>query len=328
MKNVKCRSLRDDGAPAFDINYILLLATLNAEEPDVNLTAYLDERRRLIEDALDRYLPSTTCRPERLHEAIRYSVLAPGKRLRPILVLASAESVGGRPEDVLPTACALECIHAFSLIHDDLPCMDNDDYRRGRLTNHKVYGEAMAMLAGDALLTFAFELIAENAAVVPGERIVPVVKMISVATGTAGMVGGQVIDIESEGKDISSDTLQFIHAQKTGALLTASSLAGALLCGANDAQQESLKQYGRSIGLAFQIADDILDVVGDQEKIGKPVGSDEKSDKATYPKLFGLEESRRMAHAEVAKAVDALQHFGLSAEPLRGIARFIVERDL
>ncbi len=294
----------------------------------MDLQAYLETRRGLVERALDSYLPRISERPERLHEAVRYSVLAPGKRIRPILALASAEAVGGRVEDVLPTACALECIHAFSLIHDDLPCMDDDEYRRGRLTNHMVYGEAMAMLAGDALLTLAFELIADNAQIVPPERIVPVIKMISRATGTAGMVGGQVVDIESEGKAVSPEMLQYIHAHKTGALLTASVMAGALLCGADDAQREALERYGASTGLAFQIADDILDVVGDQEKIGKPVGSDQKSDKATYPKLFGLEESRRRAHEEVQRAVEALGSFGESAEPLRAMARFIVERDL
>ena len=277
----------------------------------MELHAYLDDRRRLVDEALDRFLPDSHCRPERLHESVRYSMLAPGKRIRPILTIASAESVGGKAKDVLPTACALECIHAFSLIHDDLPCMDDDDYRRGLLTNHKVYGEAMAMLAGDALLTLAFELIADNASLVPPERIVPVVKMVSVATGTAGMVGGQVVDIESEGKEIEPDELQFIHAQKTGALLTASVMAGALLCGADQSQQDALRRYGKCIGLAFQIADDILDVVGDQVKLGKPIGSDEKSDKATYPKLFGLDESRRRALTEAANAVGALEGFGL-----------------
>ncbi len=294
----------------------------------MDLHSYLEERRKLVEDALSLYLPGTDLRPGRLHEAVRYSMLAPGKRIRPILVLASAEAVGGRAEDVLHTACALECIHVFSLIHDDLPCMDNDDYRRGRLTNHKVYGEAMAMLAGDALLTLAFELVADNAARVPAERIVPVLKMLSRATGTAGMVGGQVVDIESEGLEVTPQDLEFIHAHKTGALLNASVMAGALLCGANDEQRDALGQYGKSIGLAFQIADDILDVVGDQDKLGKPIGSDEKSDKATYPKLFGLDESRRRAHTEVGNAVGALSGFGESAEPLRGIARYIVERDL
>jgi geranylgeranyl diphosphate synthase, type II len=294
----------------------------------MDLPAYLAERRALVEDALDRFLPPVSETPGRLHEAIRYSMLAPGKRLRPILVLAGAEAVGGAPEAVLPTACALECIHVFSLIHDDLPCMDNDDYRRGRLTNHKVYGEAMAMLAGDALLTLAFELVAENVRTVEPDRIVAALKLISNATGTWGMVGGQVVDIESEGKEITAETLQYIHAHKTGALLTASALVGALLSGADNAQQEALRRYGQSIGLAFQIADDILDIVGDQEKIGKPVGSDVGNEKATYPKLFGLEESRRRAHAEVANAVSALEPFGERAEPLRAIARFIVERDL
>jgi len=294
----------------------------------MDLHAYLKERRALVDDALDRFLPPVTAAPGRLHEAIRYSVLAPGKRLRPILVLASAEAVGGQPETVLPTACALECIHVFSLIHDDLPCMDNDDYRRGRLTNHKVYGEAMAMLAGDALLALAFELIAENAASIAPDRVVAALRLISHASGTRGMVGGQVVDIESEGQEVTPETLEYIHAHKTGALLTASALVGALLCGADTAQQAALRRYGKSIGLAFQIADDILDIVGDQKKIGKPVGSDQKQDKATYPRLYGLDESRRRAHAEVALAVAALEGFGEPAEPLRAIARFIIERDL
>jgi geranylgeranyl diphosphate synthase type II len=294
----------------------------------MDLTAYLAQRRAMVDAALDRFLPPTTSPPERLHEAIRYSMLAPGKRLRPILVLASAEAVGGQGESVMRTACALECIHVFSLIHDDLPCMDNDDYRRGRLTNHKVYGEAMAMLAGDALLTLAFELMADNAAEVAPDRVVAALKLISNATGTWGMVGGQVVDMESEGREVELSTLEYIHSHKTGALLTASSLAGALLCGADEAQQQSLRAYGKSIGLAFQIADDILDIVGDQDKIGKPVGSDEGNDKATYPKLFGLARSRQMARDEVQKAVAALDGFGESAEPLRAIARYIVERDL
>jgi geranylgeranyl diphosphate synthase, type II len=294
----------------------------------MNLPDYLRERRALVEQALDRLLPPPTVTPQNLHEAIRYSVLAPGKRIRPILVLASAESVGGRPECVLPTACALECIHAFSLIHDDLPCMDDDDYRRGRLTNHRVYGEAVALLAGDALLALAFELMAENAEHAAPDRLVAALKLVARASGTYGMVGGQVLDMDSEGKDITPETLQYIHANKTGALLSASAVVGALLCGADERQREALRAYGRSIGLAFQIADDILDVVGDEAKIGKPVGSDEKQNKATYPKLFGLGESRRRAHAESHAAVAALEGFGPAADPLRGIAHYIVERDL
>jgi geranylgeranyl diphosphate synthase type II len=284
-----------------------------------DLKQYLTERRRGIEEALDRFLPSADARPARLHEAIRYSVLAPGKRLRPTLVLAGAEAVGGDAADVMQTACALECIHAFSLIHDDLPCMDNDDYRRGRLTNHKVYGEALALLAGDALLALAFQLIAENA---------PTLRLVAEASGTWGMVGGQVVDMDSQGQDVTPETLRYIHEHKTGALLTASVISGAMLAGATEAQLGPLRAYGGHIGLAFQIADDILDVTGDEARIGKPVGSDEERDKATYPRLYGLDESRRRAHAEVDAAVAALGTFDAGAEPLRAIARYIVERDL
>lgn len=293
-----------------------------------DLHDYLNQRRADIDAALDHYLPSTTARPERLHEAIRYSVQAPGKRLRPILVVAGSESVGGHAGHVMPTACALECIHAFSLIHDDLPCMDNDDYRRGRLTNHKVYGDALALLAGDALLALAFQLIADNVATAPVDRVLVTLRMVSVASGTWGMVGGQVVDMESQGQEVSTETLSYIHAHKTGALLTASVLAGATLSGAADAQIEALRAYGNHIGLAFQIADDILDVTGVEAVIGKPVGSDEERDKATYPKLYGLENSRRLAIAEVDAALAALANFDSQAEPLRAIARYIVERNL
>ena len=293
-----------------------------------DLKAYLDERRTRIEAALDRYLPPTEARPQTLHESLRYSVLSPGKRLRPTLTLASAEAVGGSDEAVMPTACALECIHVFSLIHDDLPCMDNDDYRRGLLTNHKVYGDAMALLAGDALLALAFQLIADNVATAPADRVLPTLRLIAEASGTWGMVGGQVVDMESQGQEVTTETLRYIHAHKTGALLTASVLAGAMLVGATAAQTEALRAYGGHIGLAFQIADDILDVTGDEAKIGKPVGSDEERDKATYPKLYGLDESRRRAHAEVEAALHTLADFDEKADPLRAIARYIVERDL
>lgn len=292
------------------------------------LGPYLETKRSRIEAALDQYLPAIDTVPTKLHESIRYSVLAPGKRLRPTLVLAAAEAVGCPNEHVMATACALECIHVFSLIHDDLPCMDNDDYRRGRLTNHKVYGDAMALLAGDALLTLAFQLIAENTSTVPADRVLPTLRLIAVASGTWGMVGGQVVDMESQGQDVTTDTLHYIHAHKTGALLTASVVAGALLAGADEVQRERLSAYGAHIGLAFQIADDILDVTGDEAKIGKPVGSDQQRDKATYPKLYGLEESRRRAHLEVEMAVKAVEEFDSAAMPLRAIARYIVERDL
>jgi geranylgeranyl diphosphate synthase type II len=293
-----------------------------------DLKQYLETKRSRIESALDRFLPPIDAMPCTLHESMRYSVLAPGKRLRPTLVLAAAEAVGCTDDLVMPTACALECIHVFSLIHDDLPCMDNDDYRRGRLTNHKVYGDAMALLAGDALLTLAFQLIAENVETVPAERVLPTLRLVAVASGTRGMVGGQVVDMESQGQDVTTETLQYIHAHKTGALLTASVVAGAQLAGAADFQRERLTAYGGHIGLAFQIADDILDVTGDEAKLGKPVGSDEERDKATFPKLYGLEESRRRAHSEVDLAIAAVEQFDSAAEPLRAIARYIVERDL
>ena len=293
-----------------------------------DLHAYLETKRHDIETALDHFLPTVSSRPQTLHESLRYSMLAPGKRVRPILVLAAAEAIGGNANEVMPTACAMECIHVFSLIHDDLPCMDNDDYRRGRLTNHKVYGDALALLAGDALLALAFQLIAENAQNVPPERVLPVIRLVAHASGTWGMVGGQVVDMQSQGQEVTPDTLYYIHAQKTGALLTASVLAGAMLAGAQEEQVEALGAYGRHIGLAFQIADDILDVTGDESKIGKPVGSDEERDKATYPRLFGLTESRRRAHEEVDAALNTLAAFDGKADPLRAIARFIVERDL
>lgn len=312
------------GPPKYDA------ASCASPETDLsfNLKSYLDSRRKGIEEALDRRLPSAEARPARLHESIRYSVLAPGKRLRPTLVIAGAEAVGGTADDVMLTACALECIHAFSLIHDDLPCMDNDDYRRGRLTNHKVYGEALALLAGDALLALAFQLIADNAATAPADRVLPTLRLVAEASGTWGMVGGQVVDMDSQGQPVSAETLQYIHAHKTGALITASVLAGAMMAGGAGEQLDLLREYGSHIGLAFQIADDILDVTGDEARLGKPVGSDEQRDKATYPRLYGLDESRSRAHAEVDAALAVLEPFDSHAEPLRSIARYIVERDL
>ncbi|HEV2474031.1 MAG TPA: farnesyl diphosphate synthase, partial [Chthonomonadales bacterium] len=272
-------------------------------------------------------LPDAGVQPHSLHEAMRYSVLAPGKRMRPILVIAAAEAVGGAAGNVMNTACALELIHVFSLIHDDLPCMDNDDYRRGRLTNHKVYGDATALLAGDALLALAFQLIAENASNVPASNVLPTLRLVAEASGTRGMVGGQVMDMESQGVEVSASTLDYIHAHKTGALLTASVIAGATLAGGKPEQLQALREYGRRVGLAFQIADDILDVTGDEAKLGKHVGSDEERDKATYPKLFGIEESRRRAAAEKEAALLAIAGFDANAAPLRAIAEYVVERE-
>jgi len=292
-----------------------------------DLKAYLEARRAMVDAALDRVLPSEEIVPVNLHRAMRYSVLAPGKRLRPTLVIAGAEAVGGAAETVLDTACALELIHAYSLIHDDLPAMDDDDYRRGRLTNHKVFGEAMAILAGDALLTLAFRLVADNASRTADPRTVArVVADVADAAGTDGMVGGQVIDIESEGKDVGLDTLEYIHRHKTAALIRVSLTAGATLSGGTPAQIDAVRRAGESLGLAFQIVDDILDVEGSLAELGKTAGSDVRKKKATYPALHGLDASKRKARGLIDETKRLLEPLGPPAEPIRALADFVFER--
>jgi geranylgeranyl diphosphate synthase type II len=294
----------------------------------LDLKGYLRERAVLVDAALDRWLPGEDILPPRLHQAMRYSVFAGGKRLRPILIIAACEAVGGPPERALPAACAVEMIHTYSLIHDDLPAMDDDDLRRGRPTNHKVFGEANAILAGDALLTEAFRLLADaeaNRGVDPAVSL-RVIEAIARCAGSQGMVGGQVVDMESEGNPVDFATLQYIHTRKTGALILASIQAGAWLGGGNDEQVAALTRYGETAGLAFQVADDILDIIGDQRKLGKDVGSDQARGKATYPALLGLSEARRRASELRDLAIAALEPLGTSAEPLRAIARYIVER--
>jgi geranylgeranyl diphosphate synthase type II len=290
-----------------------------------DLTAYLKRQQSLVEEALDGSLAIT--RPEKIYEAMRYSLLAGGKRLRPILCLATCELTGGTVEMALPTACALEMIHTMSLIHDDLPAMDNDDYRRGKLTNHKVYGEDIAILAGDGLLAYSFEYVATQTRNVPPERIVEVIARLGRTVGAAGLVGGQVLDLESEGKpDISVDTLSFIHTHKTGALLETSVVSGAILAGASTDELQRLSKYAQNIGLAFQIVDDILDITSTQEELGKTAGKDLRAQKATYPSLWGLDESRNQAQHLVNEAIAQLAVFDEKAEPLRAIASYIVTR--
>jgi len=292
-----------------------------------DLQAYLAERRGLVDAALERHLPSEAAPPLTIHRAMRYSVMAGGKRLRPILVIAGAEAVGGAATMVMPTACALEMIHTYSLIHDDLPAMDDDDYRRGRLTNHKVFGDAIAILAGDALLTLAFRLIADNADLVSDPRVIrDVVAEIADAAGTVGMVGGQVVDIESEGKAISAETLEYIHRHKTAALIRASLRVGARLAGGDAKAVAAITEAGSDLGLAFQIVDDLLDVEGSLEELGKTAGSDERKQKATYPGIHGREASRRQAKMLIDRAKERLGVFGQRSAPLLALADYVVER--
>ncbi len=294
---------------------------------DFDLKTYVDERRRLVDETLDRVLPPEDAPPSTVHRAMRYSVMAGGKRLRPILVIAGAEAVGGTATMVMPTACALEMIHTYSLIHDDLPAMDDDDYRRGRLTNHKVFGDAIAILAGDALLTLAFRLIAENADLVSDPRVIrDVVAEIADAAGTVGMVGGQVVDIESEGKAISAETLEYIHRHKTAALIRASLRVGARLTGGDAKAVAAITEAGSDLGLAFQIVDDLLDVEGSLAELGKTAGSDERKQKATYPGIHGREASRRQAKMLIDRAKERLGVFGQRSAPLLALADYVLER--
>lgn len=292
------------------------------------LERYLEERRVLVDEALERYLPGAGDSPKEIHEAVRYSIFAGGKRLRPILVLAAAEAAGGQVEQALAAAAAIELIHTYSLIHDDLPAMDDDDFRRGRPTCHKVYGEAMAILAGDALLTQAFILLSAAPASVNGdpEARLRVIQEIAQAAGSRGMVGGQVVDILNEDREIDLPTLQYLHTHKTGALIRGCLRVGGILASAGPEQLEALTRYGERIGLAFQIVDDILDLEGSLEALGKQAGSDLRKKKATFPALLGIEESRRWAHRLVSEAQQSLVMFGERGAALGAIADFVVMR--
>lgn len=281
-------------------------------------------KQALLESALEQELNIDNALDKTLAESMRYSLMAGGKRLRPVLLMEAAEAVGGRGEDYLKAACALEMIHTYSLIHDDLPAMDNDDYRRGKLTNHKVYGAGMATLAGDALLTLAFEVVLRQKA--EPEVLCRVVREISQAAGPDGMVGGQAIDMESEGQKIPMEQLRKMHMGKTGALFRAAIRSGAILAGADETELNALTRYAEAFGLAFQITDDILDVVGDQELIGKPVGSDERNNKSTYVTLTSLDEAKRLAQEAVDEAKEALEPFGDKAQFLKELVEFLISR--
>lgn len=286
---------------------------------------YMERKSELINKELMNIYPENIALNSTLAKAMNYSLMAGGKRLRPILVMAAADALGVDGEKFLRVALSLEFIHTYSLIHDDLPAMDNDDYRRGKLTNHKVFGEDLAILAGDALQTMAFELIATDECVDDSTKV-RLIKELSLASGAEGMVGGQVIDMQSEGKKIDLKLLAKMHAAKTGALFCASIRMGAILAGANDAQLAKLTKYAESFGLAFQITDDILDVTGDAKEIGKPVGSDEKNHKSTYVTLGSLESAQTLAKQAVDEAKMALSDFGENAEFLRALVDYLITR--
>jgi geranylgeranyl diphosphate synthase, type II len=293
----------------------------------MDLKKYLKEKKDLV-DAFFRVYFSEARRPEILQEAMLYSLFAGGKRIRPVLALASYEACGGDAADIVPYASTLELIHTYSLIHDDLPAMDNDDLRRGKPTNHKVYGEAVAILAGDALLTEAFAILSDPSLgrTMRESDLLKAASEIAKASGMNGMVGGQVQDMLSENSEPDMDTLEFIHRCKTAALIRASVQIGAILSCSGEREIDAMTEYGSNIGLAFQVIDDILDIEGETEVLGKPKGSDEKKKKMTYPRLYGIEKSREKAKELVRSAITSLVPFGEKAEPLREIARYLLER--
>lgn len=291
-------------------------------EASFDFQSYMTSTAKQVNAALDKAVPAKY--PETLNDSMRYSLLAGGKRVRPALCLAACELVGGNLDQCMPTACAMEMIHTMSLIHDDLPAMDNDDFRRGRPTNHKVYGENMAILAGDALLTYSFEHIARDTKGVSADRVVRVIVELARASGAEGLVGGQVVDIQSEDKEVGLDVLKYIHEHKTAALLEAAVVCGAIVGGADDATVEKLRRYALNIGLAFQVIDDILDVTQTTEVLGKTAAKDLASNKTTYPKLLGIEKSREVADNLIAEAIQQLDGFEASrSAPLIALAKYI-----
>ncbi len=279
----------------------------------------------LVDEHLDKYLAVKDNLQSIIYEAMRYSIFAGGKRLRPVLMLAVCEMCGGDINEVIPFACAMEMIHTYSLIHDDLPSMDNDDLRRGMPTSHVKFGEATAILAGDALLNKAFETVSEYNGTNP-QRAIKAINMLAMSSGTEGMIGGQIVDMESEGKDIDLDTLRYLHLNKTGAIIRSSCTIGALMGGGNEEEINAVDEFAKNLGVAFQIQDDILDVIGNEEELGKPIGSDAEEDKNTYVKLVGLEKSKEMAKEYSEKAKNALGIFGDKAQFLIELTDYLTDR--
>ena len=303
-----------------------MAAKSNATKSSFDLVEFLERCTASVNAALGRFLPSETTKPATIHKAMRYSLFAGGKRMRPALVLAAAQACGGREIDALPMACAVECIHTYSLVHDDLPAMDNDDYRRGKLTNHKVFGEGIAILAGDALLTHAFEIIAQ-AKVLRRYPHRELVLELARASGSLQLIAGQVADLEGEGKKTSAAQLKYIHERKTSALLCCSARLGGMSTNCSATQLRALTDFGYHVGLAFQVIDDILDVTQTSEKLGKTAGKDTKAQKATYPSIVGLERSRKIAAQLTDKAFAALSPFGKEAAALEALAEYLLKRD-
>ena len=294
--------------------------------PAFDLENYLKKSTAAVNRALDDFLPRANCKPATIHRAMRYSLFAGGKRLRPALCLAAAEACGGSWREAMPLACAVECIHTYSLIHDDLPAMDNDDYRRGKLTNHKVFGEGIAVLAGDALLTEAFAVAGAGAAT-PRHPLREMLRELWEAAGSRQLIAGQVADLEGEGKKISAAQLRYIHDRKTAALIRCSVRLGGMSAQGTPAQLEALGDFGRNVGLAFQIIDDILDVTQTSEHLGKTAGKDTRAQKATYPAIIGLEKSRKLAGQLTGRAFAALRIFQGRARALEALAGHLLRRD-
>jgi geranylgeranyl diphosphate synthase type II len=292
----------------------------------MDLKSYLVSRQKLIDRALDRFLPKENAKPATIHKAMRYSLFAGGKRLRPILCLAAAETCGGKIDNALPLACAMECIHTYSLVHDDLPSMDNDDFRRGRATCHKIFGDGIAVLAGDALLTIAFEIVSRAK---PTRRynMSILLREIAVAAGSRKLIAGQVGDLEAEGKRADAAKVRYIHENKTAAILTTTVRVGAMSANANPNILSAITKFGRALGLAFQVIDDILDVTQTSEKLGKSAGKDIAAKKATYPAVIGLDASRMEARRLTNAARNALSIFGDKAEVLHALANYLLERE-
>ena len=303
-----------------------MAATTKPAKHSFNLRSFLERSTNSVNTALNRFLPPEKTRPATIHRAMRYSLFAGGKRMRPALVLAAAQACGGRETNALPMACAVECIHTYSLVHDDLPAMDNDDYRRGKPTNHKVFGEGIAILAGDALLTQAFEIIAQARAW-PRYPHRELVLELSRASGSLQLIAGQVADLEGEGRKTSAAQLKYIHERKTSALLCCSARLGGMSANCSPAQLRALSDFGYHVGLAFQVIDDILDVTQTSEKLGKTAGKDTKAQKATYPSIVGLERSRKIATQLPDTAFAALKPFRGKAVALEALAEYLLKRD-